>query len=91
MPKKSKAHPTQTQLAAQGIEILRQELDFVGCYDGEAEEALRALCDYAERTIQSRAAGGKKAGAKTGAENGKKRVKAQPTRARVATSLPRSP
>ena len=68
--------PTQTQLAAQGIEILRQEF-IVGCYDGEAEKALRALCDYAERTIEARKAGGKKAGAKTGAENGKKRVKAQ--------------
>ena len=50
--------PTQTQLAAQGIEILRQEF-IVGCYDGEAEKALRALCDYAERTIEARKAGGK--------------------------------
>ena len=70
------ADKTPTQLAERGIKILRAEFT-IGCYDDEAEEALRALCDYAERTIEARKAGGKKAGAKTGAENGKKRAKAQ--------------
>lgn len=66
---------TPTELASLGAILLRHHLA-EGRLAGQPvseKNALTALCDYVERTVAARASGGRSAGAKTGAENGKKR------------------
>jgi len=65
MPKLS-----QTELAVKGILLLRRRMDAAQFLPDEAE-AVAALCDYAQRTIKARAAGGRKS-KPTSAANGAK-------------------
>lgn len=64
MPKLS-----QTELAVKGVLLLRRRLD-AAQFPADESKAITALCNYTQRTIEARAAGGRKP-KPTSAENGK--------------------